>query len=299
MNWHIPAKTFLVGEYAAIAGGAAIILTTSPCFQLTLTDYAEQTIHPESPAGLWLSQSNITQAIDWHDPYQGIGGLGASSAQFIGVYLADCENQGIEPDCDSLLTAYYQNAWQGRGLKPSGYDVLAQTQHGCVYINRQKNLMQNFDWPFADLGFLLLHSGHKLATHHHLQAINPDYPVERLSAISEQAKLAFETANSNLLVQAVNDYQHELARSGLTAHHTLEIVKQMKGADNVSAIKGCGAMGADVLLLLVPQTALLNKINALQNDGWKVLASSHNLHTQPPLIKKYRKKYLNFSTDKL
>nr|WP_256594408.1 hypothetical protein [Legionella pneumophila] len=59
MKWQIPAKTFLLGEYAAIAGEPAILLTTSPCFTLTLTENAKlEGIHPESPAGLWWQKIN-------------------------------------------------------------------------------------------------------------------------------------------------------------------------------------------------------------------------------------------------
>ena len=58
MNWCIPAKTFLLGEYVAIVGGAAIILTTTPGFEVRLVDTGDVTgIHPSSPAGLFWEAS--------------------------------------------------------------------------------------------------------------------------------------------------------------------------------------------------------------------------------------------------
>ncbi|WP_206753639.1 hypothetical protein, partial [Escherichia coli] len=58
MKWQIPAKTFLLGEYADIAGEPANLLTTSPCFALTLTENAKlEGIHPKSPAGLWWQKN--------------------------------------------------------------------------------------------------------------------------------------------------------------------------------------------------------------------------------------------------
>ena len=36
ITWKIPAKTFLVGEYAALTGACAIVLTTKPCFSFSL-----------------------------------------------------------------------------------------------------------------------------------------------------------------------------------------------------------------------------------------------------------------------
>ena len=57
MKWFIPAKTFLLGEYAALAEASAIILTTTPCFELSLSSKKGLSgIHPKSPAGLWWQQ---------------------------------------------------------------------------------------------------------------------------------------------------------------------------------------------------------------------------------------------------
>jgi len=71
-------------------------------------------IHPESPAGLWwLRQRFADQGLRWLDPYQGKGGLGASSAQFVAAYLAGCHLDKIEPECKRLLDAYYLSAWRG------------------------------------------------------------------------------------------------------------------------------------------------------------------------------------------
>lgn len=155
MKWLIPAKTFLLGEYAAVAEASAIVLTTTPCFQLSHnTAPGLVGIHPQSPAGLWWQQQkNIETGLSWHDPYAGIGGVGASSAQFLASYLASRMLQEKRPDMDSMLEAYYQSSWTGKGLRPSGYDVIAQSQHGCVYINRQKEIVQCYNWPFHNLSF--------------------------------------------------------------------------------------------------------------------------------------------------
>lgn len=92
MKWLIPAKTFLLGEYAALAGASAILLTTYPCFELTLTSKNNQLseIHPKSPAGVWWQQQHLDHGLIWNDPYTERGGLGASSAQFLASYLASC-----------------------------------------------------------------------------------------------------------------------------------------------------------------------------------------------------------------
>jgi mevalonate kinase len=286
MKWRIPAKTFLVGEYAAIASAGAIILTTTPCFELSVApDDRVQGIHPNSPAGRWWAHhcSHLPD-LSWYDPYQGKGGLGASSAQFLGTYLARCHLLHTRPNYEALLDAYYQYAWQGEGLKPSGYDVLAQSQNHCVYINRQQKLIKSNNWPFKDISFLLLHSGQKLATHRHLKNTVLPNPISQLSTIVESAQAAFEQANSEKLVEAVNAYQQQLANLDLLAPHSLKQIQALKAQTEILATKGCGALGADVLLLIVPTNYLKSTASRIKAEGWEVLATSEDLYDGFPYI---------------
>lgn len=287
MKWRIPAKTFLLGEYVAVASGPAIVLTTSPCFELSFAeDDRVEGIHPESPAGQWWAHHRIpSQGLIWHDPYQGKGGLGASSAQFLSVYLASCRLLHVTPNHKALLDAYYQCAWRGEGLKPSGYDVLAQTQNRCVYINRQTREMKTYEWAFKDISFLLLHSGQKLATHYHLQTMSLPKAIDELTTTVDLAQAAFEQRNSDALVKAVNTYQQQLTNLRLVAPHSLEHIQMFNSQPEVLAAKGCGALGADVLLLIVPTNNLKAKVKNLRSEGWTVLATSDNLYAGRSLMK--------------
>lgn len=286
MKWRIPAKTFLLGEYAAVAGASAIVLTTSPCFELSFSkDGKMQGIHPDSPAGQWAYHRMPAQGLLWHDPYQGKGGLGASSAQFLGAYLASCHLLHVTPNRKALLDAYYQSSWRGEGLKPSGYDVLAQSQNRCVYINRQNKIIQSYDWCFKDISFLLLHSGQKLATHYHLQRMTLPNAINQLSVIAESAKDAFEEINSEKLLDAVNAYQQQLANLNLVAPHSMQHLQAFKSQPDILAAKGCGALGADVLLLIVASDCLKAKMNNLAAEGWTILATSDDLYAGRALMK--------------
>ena len=280
MKWLIPAKTFLLGEYAALAGQSAVLLTTSPCFELSLSKEAGlHGIHPDSPAGRWWKENAQSEVgLQWHDPYQGCGGLGASSAQFLGAYLASMYLQKRDIQQQELLDAYLQCAWDGEGLRPSGYDVLAQSLRGSVYINRQKTLCQSYSWPFQDIAFLLLHTGQKLATHQHLQAVVLPSQLNQLTEIVEQAKNSFECSDHRLLIDAVNTYHQQLERLGLVAEHSLKLIAGLSERSDVLAIKGCGAMGADVLLLIVPQKRQITFCHQLSMEGWKILATSDDLY---------------------
>lgn len=281
MKYSIPAKTFFLGEYAALSGGSALIMTTRPCFELVIQEPSLNgySFHPDSPAGRWWQEPST---LAWHDPYQGIGGLGASSAQFIGVYLASMQEKPVS--LSDVFNAYQQVAFGGKGLRPSGYDVLAQCLQGIVYINRQQSVYQSYPWPFDDLAFLLVHTGHKLATHHHLESMAQPGHDSDLSNLVDSARVAFERVDSGRVIDAVNGYHQALATRQLVAEHSLQLINRLKSKLNPLAIKGCGAMGSDVLLLVVLNNQLSACIKAVKDAGLVTLATNQDLNQQP-LIK--------------
>ncbi|AWN74821.1 hypothetical protein LEAN103870_15355 [Legionella anisa] len=286
MKWSIPAKTFLLGEYAALAEASALLLMTAPCFELTLTTQEKLAgIHPESPAGLWWLQQNLGQGLLWHDPYAGRGGLGASSAQFLASYLAGCFINDTAPDLNKMLGAYYESSWYGKGLRPSGYDVIAQSQQGCVYINKQQKKIKSYDWPFQDLSFFLIHTGVKLATHHHLQDSTLPLPdqIDYLSFLVDEAKQAFEQNDSKKLITVINSYHQKLTELNLVAEHSLKFISEFKKYPEIVAIKGCGALGADVLLLITSTDKSQILANQLKIQNWTILATEKDLYFQTQL----------------
>lgn len=280
MKWQIPAKTFLLGEYSAVAEASAIILTTTPNFELSLSDKESllEQIHPQSPAGiLWFKEKTQGKYLSWNDPYNGRGGLGASSAQFLACYWAVCHLNNKKPDLNSMLELYYQSSWTGKGLRPSGYDVIAQSHQGCVYINKQKNLIKAFNWPFKELSFLILHTGIKLATHHHLMETPLPAPIDYMSSLVDSAKQAFEQKNSTQLINAINDYHQILFNLNLVALHSLDIINSIEEYSEVLAIKGCGALGADTILIITKQQDLLLMKERLEAKKYLILATNNDM----------------------
>jgi mevalonate kinase len=264
MKWQIPAKTFLLGEYAAVSHQSAVLLTTTPYFELTLRPEPGLIgIHAQSPAGLWWNKHHFSQGLAWRDPYEGLGGLGASSAQFLGAYQASCALQDEEFNQDALLEAYELCAFSGLGLKPSGYDVLAQSQADCVFINRKHQVLESSPWPFEDLAFILMHTGHKLATHLHLQETKLPEEISYLSELADQGWLALQQKQSARLVECVNAYHNALKSTGHVAPNTLRLIDALSDVPEILAIKGCGAMGSDVLLALCSAQEKTNLIKKL------------------------------------
>ncbi|MDP3561560.1 MAG: hypothetical protein Q8R83_05205 [Legionellaceae bacterium] len=279
MKWFIPAKTFLVGEYVALFGGPAIVLTTTPCFEITLYEQdGLQGIHPESPAGKWWIKQNIQfHGLSWFDPYQGLGGMGASSAQFLGAYLASAYFKKNAITQESILKAYIESAWQGQGIAPSGYDVLAQNLHGCVYINQQQNISHTYSWPFQNLAFILLRTGNKLATHNHLNNLKQIEGIDKLAVISESAHQAFCSVNEQRLIDTVKAYYQQLLAMHLVTDETANAIHLLQQQQDIFAAKGCGALGADVLLILVSASNLEQKKRQFNSDGWDIIATSEQI----------------------
>ena len=295
MKWSIPAKTFFLGEYAAITGAPAILLTTTPCFELTLTETSGLNgIHPHSPAGrFWIAHNHDERGLSWHDPYNGCGGLGASSAQWLAACFAHHYLQKKSITREQLLQLYFKSVWQGEGTRPSGYDMLAQSLHGCVYINHKKNQYSTYDWPFSDLAFILLHTGQKLATHHHLQSLTLTNKIDSLVAIIDAATVAFESADSTRIIESVNAYHQCLMQHHLVADHSLQLIDLLSKQDDVLAMKGCGAMGADVLLVLVPADKLVEQCLYFSMKGMQILATSDNLYNEPDFLSNNSSKILD------
>lgn len=281
-TWQIPAKTFLLGEYVALVKGPALILTTSPCFELSLVRSIDpQTdMHSESPAGLWWAlNAKPEHKLAWKDPWQGKGGLGASSAQFIGAYLASrtCIDEPV--DKEDLYNQFCRLTYQTEGIQPSGYDLLAQMHKQCVYINQNHQALEMYLWPFTDLSFLLIHSGQKLATHEHLKSLRLPDNLSELSTIVESGRQAFQKKDSQALIDAVNNYQTQLEQNLLVCQNSLSKIHSFKKQPHILAAKGCGAMGADILLLLVPSTKKQELVQSFLLNGIAVLATEDNLYT--------------------
>ena len=285
MKWVIPAKTFLLGEYVAMGGGPAIVLTTSPCFDVSLSEKPGCFgIHNDSPAGVFWSRAAHHEGLLWSDPYQGRGGMGASSAQFLGAYLADAYRQKKTLNSTTMLAEYMRVAWSGAGLRPSGYDVLAQASEGCVFIHQEQACYTSHAWDFHDLAFILVHTGQKLATHDHLKHVQLPESMVSLASLVLFAREAFQRSDGGQLIDAVNAYQAELSRMRLVAPHTQDQLDRLSQEPHLLAMKGCGAMGADVLLLLVPSERLVLVADTLSAQGYSLLATSEQLHQGPGFL---------------
>ncbi len=265
---NLPSKTFLLGEYLVLHDGPALVLNTEPCFQLQCApgNSALNNIHPQSPAGKFYS-AHQDLFTDWQltftDPHQNKGGLGASSAQFAALYLlqklfSGNIRQPQQTDINifmqtlnipHLLKTYQKYAWDQQGYPPSGADVVSQLYGGITYFAKSENMIESLVWPFQDLSFCLLRTGKKLATHEHLTSLN-NLETETLDQIVQQGSIALVQANANAFCAAINAYAEALQVQNLVAEHTQQILNDLQHWPEVKAVKGCGALGADIVLAI-------------------------------------------------
>jgi len=247
----VPAKTFLLGEYAALSAAPALLLASEPSFVVERTKEPDLIgIHPDSPAGkFWRDHSDRRYGLQFFDPYGGIGGLGASSAQFLGAYQLVFGKDDIA--IEHLLSQYYHYAWNGIGARPSGYDILAQMHQGLVFVDRQQERISTMTWPFDNLAVYLIHTGKKLATHTYLQDTRacPDY--SSLGRLAAHAFDAVRTSSRSDFLQAVRAAGECLDTNNLVALHSKALIAKLYKQNWVQAVKGCGAMGADILSVYI------------------------------------------------
>lgn len=249
MIFRIPSKTFLLGEYAILEGGPALLLGHGPHFQAQLDPGpANSPFHPASPAGQWLARHPAPGALRFTDPHGGRGGFGGSGAEFVAAFLAtNPPSAPVDP---------YTFAWAAREAygdhAGSGGDILVQAygagQSGDFFlaIDLPGRSLETLE-PKLGLTLSLFSTGRKLATHEHLRQRH-SLPTERLNSLTLAGLASARQHDGRAFGQALREYGQALRDSGLMAPHTEAALARLP--EQVLGAKGCGAMGADVIAVL-------------------------------------------------
>jgi hypothetical protein len=249
-----PSKTFLLGEYVVLEKGTALLLGHGPHFQAELlpgTGKGYWPFHPDSPAGRWLAAHPFPGTISFHDPHWGQGGFGASGAEYLAAWFS-----GHAPP--TSLRERHDLAWaawkESRIFPGSGADILTQAfavgveQPVFLAMDLGSHELESLILSRMDATISLFHTGKKMATHEALLK-KPLLPKEEMAALVEVGSEALRNSRLKGFAQAINDYAALLRRLDLLAGHSAEALSKLP-RERVLAAKGCGAMGADVLLVL-------------------------------------------------
>jgi mevalonate kinase len=256
----------------------------------------------QSPAGIFYRKNQkffSAYDIEFYDPYNGAGGWGASSAQYAmlaaffygqSTMQTDAQwNLDLQQIDSDYLKITSQNS---TGLRPSGMDVIAQLRGGLVLIDRNKGHIENLIWPFNDVSFLLFATGVKVPTHTHLSELN-ELPMAQLKESAQKFNLAFMNLDKQALVDSMNDFRNTLLESKLELANTTDWINKVKGLEGVLAVKGCGAMGADVVVVLVEKAAESSVISGLKSLGLNSIVSKDQL--TGPLQSYYENPQINLN----
>lgn len=283
----VPGKTFLAGEYLALQGGPTLVFLSEPRFELHVQKGhgGLGVIHPESPAGLFVRQypEIFSQYdLDFVDPYQGRGGFGASTAQFLGVYAFKLKvlnpeiNLTAELQWQDLLEAYFAHAWKGEGQRPSGADLVGQYAGQLTVFEKRSESLSALKWPFADLDFYLLHTGNKVATHEHLKNL-PAFDASGLLMSFAKIRESLQEKNSSGFVLGITAYASVLKELNFTCPETLSLLGEILNVPNVLTAKGCGALGADVVLVLTSKNNGAALKQYCENKHLSIISSSDQI----------------------
>ncbi|STP14074.1 Uncharacterised protein [Legionella bozemanae] len=103
----------------------------------------------------------------------------------------------------------------------------------------------------------------------------------------DEAKQAFEQIDSKKLISAINNYHQKLTELNLVAEHSLKFISEFKKCPEILATKGCGALGADVLLLITSADEAQILADKLKIQNWTILATEKNIYFQPQLTQEF------------
>lgn len=277
VNFKIPGKTFLLGEYAAVFGGPSLVLTTNPSFEIFFRlGKGEHPFHENSPAGRFISAHHRFFQhwdIGFGDPYKS-GGFGASTAQFIAVNLflkfestfAADKSFFLKPEDILGVWDDYQELFKGQKNPPSGADLVAQMGGGLVeFTGRELNILE---WPFADKDVLLFKTNNKVPTHEHLKEWSADQGlISQLKALSEKGSQSLKSSSWEAWQVTQKEFSSALKAAGLAHPDTELLLKKITQIPGVLGARGCGALGADVIAVTIDKnrmTEIMAELSQLQ-----------------------------------
>lgn len=284
----IPGKTFLAGEYLALLGGPAITIATEPKFKLIIKEMPQTgslLFHPQSPAGKYYAFHEDffkDYHLEFVDPYQA-GGFGSSSAQFAMLHTFFNLKEKVFSEAEKffdwhLLLKDYRDFAAYEGRPPSGADIVGAAAGGVTWFNRSQGHLQTFAWPFEDLEFFICLTGQKVPTHEHIAQLDFE-KIKSLENSFGSFLQSLQQIDSQSFVNSLKNWSEALIEHNLCVESSLEILAQIKKSPDVLVAKGCGALGADVVLVIAEMQNSEELRKYLKSLNLNVVADSSQLAT--------------------
>ena len=261
----IPSKTFLVGEYAVLHGGSCLIANTLPQFDFRISTKAKKLSHPfhsQSVASLYIEKnkelfSNIKIELSKDLP----SGFGLSGAQWNCVYTLSCllKNQKI----NSVHQAWEE--YKKLSKNTSGADVVAQkTGELCSFCPNPFDV-KKLDWNFHQIQFAFILTGETLNTWDHVKDIKSKN-CSRLVDITHLSLEAVQNSNEDLFIKSIKEYADELENQKWITKTSYNLLQKINSFSQTMAAKGCGAMGAESIVLFFKKEDKEDLIRTIQKE---------------------------------
>lgn len=287
-----PGKVFLLGEYAVLRGGPALLWATGPRFELTVPGGTRPEPGP-SPRGrmvTWCEGEGLRPPMyDFRDPLGGKGGFGASTAEFLLLYAG----MTGELDWEHAYAAYREiTAAETSALPPSGADLVAQARGGLTLFRPSQYSVEDLPTATIEQSLLIFSAtdipGRKVATHEHLAGaelarVVAALPAGELEAIIESAVDAIRAGGpeaAGTLGACIRRYGDALATAGLEHPATGEDRRALAAIPGVLGTKGAGALQSDAVLAVVTPAARAHAIQVAQARGLRWIG---DLKSEPGL----------------
>lgn len=276
----------MAGEYLALLGGPALVLSTEPRFRLQVSKslaHTQNPFHPDSPAGrLWLTDVGFFSQylLRFTDPYQ-IGGFGASSAQFALLHAFWQLKEEVFGEAERFFDWHemlhdYRTLGKTEGYAPSGADVVGVCAGGLTWFDRNNGKLQTFAWPFQEMDFFVAHTGRKLATHEHLKNLT-SFDGAKFEAAMNEIQQGLIQLNFENFLNGMKQYRSLLSDKGWVTPFTHETVAALDKNSKILFAKGCGAMGSDVILVICEKCHSKDVRNIIGHMGLQVVADSSQI----------------------
>lgn len=273
MRLRIPGKTFLVGEYAVLVGGNALGLATEPYF---IENASLVAVHAESAVGLYTKATTIGAL---ENPYQQ-GGFGLSTAEFIAAWFRKNKVEKFNlAFLQKIFTEYrelFDQNEQLRKIKPSGADLVTQLVGGVTHFNQDVLKSKIHEWPFANMGFDIISTGFKVATHEHLENLDLNQ-IKDLPDVSHHVINAFADGDQDTFLSSLEEWTEKLRRKGLQHNHSNELVEKLYLNEKIMLAKPNGALGADTITVFYQKSDRDNIKDFLNRNKFNSLTSEMNL----------------------
>ncbi len=285
----IPAKVFLLGEYAVLSGAPALVAAIGPRFSLgpvstgavstrNASDdfFLRNSIHPESPAGRLLASVSSPEldGLAFEDPFHGQGGFGASTALFALIYKKLGKSLGWDLSWQAVWKRYRELTTSAQ--PPSGADLVAQWTGGVCGFDPStltvENLSSAFDWKKIIVFSATHQTGRKVRTHEHLAELgrgdrsemsaSRQELTQKLSHIIQDARVAIGSCDPESLGLAFTRYAETLCKWDLEIASTTQDRRHLAAISGVLGVKGAGALQSDAIIALVSDRCDRNQVVA-------------------------------------